>query len=277
MGAQAGRPILPPISPTSNGDDERGGWATGHRPIGNLGQVVLVFATMADDNNTPATEIDQVIQMATRRRDGLQALLAGPDPLTDSAKADLKQQLQTADTYLAGLLEVRSLYAHQAGSSGVKLQTGRFPGWMARPVFAVLLVGLPALGAFYLGGQLPDNTQPLLEPFTDQIALLAFMVALAAYLQTVAKDLKAVLKHPRDVEEDREHWNNFALVLIAEMAIVLVGVATAIRIIGGPLVDGKLQGYTQVQTDMAIVAGFVACVLFLAALHVNQWYQARKM
>ncbi len=233
---------------------------------------MLGFAIVATANKSIVAEVDAIIANATNRRDGFNELLTGPDSLSPEARADATRKLHLAESYLAKLKHARQLYDFD---DGVVQSSGRRPGAFARICYALAIVGFPASLGFYFGGRLPAGTPPLLTNFSDQLTLLAFLVALAAYLQTVVRGLKTALKYSRNEREG--HWLDFALVLIAETAIVFVGVAATIRVVGVPLRLSALQGYTQAQTDLAIVAGFAGCVLFLAGLHARQWWLARKM
>ena len=148
--------------------------------------------------------------------------------------------------------------------------SGARSDWIAAAL--VLLLGVLA-GIFVSRQVVAPTTAPLLDSLGDQLTFLGFAVALAAYLQSVARDLKEKLHHEARPSERTVHANNLWYVVVGEQMIVGIGIATAVRIVLAPAFAdrGWFQFAWQASTDRVLLSCLAVTTLYLAVVHVRQW------
>ena len=133
-------------------------------------------------------------------------------------------------------------------------------------VLAVLM-SLALLAAFQ--PKLDLSTMPL-QPGT-LLSFLGFIVALAAYLATVARSLKDKMTELKekpifDTAEIGKHAENLMRIIRAEALLVSLGLLTMGRIIIGPLLNVSIDAF-----DYFLLVYMILIILYLGYLHAKQW------
>ena len=133
-------------------------------------------------------------------------------------------------------------------------------------VLAVLM-SIALLAAFQ--PKLDLSTMPL-QPGT-LLSFLGFIVALAAYLATVARSLKDKMtelkeKPTFDAAEIAKHAENLMRIIRAEALLVSLGLLTMGRIIIGPLLNISIDAF-----DYFLLVYMILIILYLGYLHAKQW------
>jgi len=164
-------------------------------------------------------------------------------------------RLQTASTALSGIGHGRDLK------------------WTLVPIVVITLI-FAAISFSLMSVDVVTQSwgSAYFDQISSQLTFLGFIVALAAYLASVGRELRKSLK----VKEDVEHRREFRLLTIGEMGLVLLGVLFVIRITCYPL-GAKLPilgSFPLTYSDHALVACLGVTVLYLAGLHVYQWFKA---
>ncbi len=103
------------------------------------------------------------------------------------------------------------------------------------------------------------------------LTFLGFVVALAAYLATVARSLKDKItalkeKTPFDANQITPHTENLMRIIRAEALLVAIGMMTMGRILVGPLMNVEVMAF-----DYFLLVYMVFTILYLGYLHAKQW------
>jgi hypothetical protein len=98
-----------------------------------------------------------------------------------------------------------------------------------------------------------------------------FIVALAAYLATVARALKEKIaglkENPANkMVEIEKHARNLALIIQTEAMLVWLGLLTLLRVIVGPPTSMDVSYF-----DYFLLVYLCSVIVCLAYLHVRQW------
>src|SRR5262249_38170449 len=145
--------------------------------------------------------------------------------------------------------------------------------WTATIFFLVLgLVALAFFGVIRLKLDIPGS---LLDG-GPQFTVISLMIALAAYLATVAGKLKEAIKKTDSGPDYVKHNEDLTALLFGEKLVVVVGCLVTLRPVIRPLV-AKDTTLTQSQVnaidflDFVVVALLAGIVAFLVYLHIRQW------
>jgi hypothetical protein len=109
-----------------------------------------------------------------------------------------------------------------------------------------------------------------------QIGLVSLVIALAAYLATVGREVKAGIKVAGDGERV-EDQKNLEGIICAEQLVVALGLLVTLRIIVRPFLEPTLMVAKDIPVtvidfiDVLLMSVFVGVVFFLAWLHCRQW------
>ena len=152
--------------------------------------------------------------------------------------------------------------------------TQKLQGNIRKVVVGIVLVTILAA---LLSIALLTIFKPTLDPSTMAVhsgtllTFLGFVVALAAYLATVARSLKEKItalkaKTPFEPEQIKTHAENLMRIIRAEALLVSVGVMTMGRILVGPLMNVQVTGF-----DYFLLVYMVFTILYLGYLHAKQW------
>lgn len=140
--------------------------------------------------------------------------------------------------------------------------------------FLPFLLGLPLL-AFFLAYNLKNPSHVLLNTFAEQLTFLGFIVALAAYLASIARELIKTLNALAETDEKRKVTKlDLGWVSTAEFHLVVIGAFTSARIVLGPTCDSKnvcIAGIELIELDFFLMIYLALILLLLAGLHVRQW------
>ncbi len=155
-------------------------------------------------------------------------------------------------------------------------ETPKTIGYFWSGAIGILLVvsTISLAGVFSVGIKIPVPGS-LLDGGT-QIGLISLIVALAAYLATLARLLKEKLKSTTGSEVS-EHKENIAGVTCAEQLVVLMGIVLALRMLIRPFIDPSTKLASGINAtlidfiDVVVLTAFVSVVFFLAWLHYRQW------
>lgn len=150
----------------------------------------------------------------------------------------------------------------------------RLQGNIRKVVVGIILVTLLAV---LVSVSLLVVFKPTLRPSTMPVnsgtllTFLGFVVALAAYLATVARSLKDKItalkeKTPFDAKQITPHAENLIRIIRAEALLVAVGMMTIGRIIVGPLMNVDVTDF-----DYFLLIYMVFTILYLCYLHAKQW------
>jgi hypothetical protein len=119
------------------------------------------------------------------------------------------------------------------------------------------------------------DASPRLMEIHHQIAVLAFVVALAAYLSNVSRE---ILKITREIEISKtairiieRNRKSIAWITEAEIHLVLLGVLASLRLILGPYWR-SITGYNVGAMDNFLLIYLTVIVVNLALLHMRQWW-----
>ena len=145
--------------------------------------------------------------------------------------------------------------------------------WIIIPVPLILAVIIKWAMFRYFGETI--DLFPRLREIPHQIAVLAFVVALAAYLANVSRE---GIKSIRDIEVSKEEEanintirQNLAWVTEVEVHLVLLGIITSLRLIVGSSWQA-FTGYSAGAIDNFLLIYLAIVIINLAILHMRQWY-----
>jgi hypothetical protein len=150
----------------------------------------------------------------------------------------------------------------------------RLQGNVRNVVVGIILVTFLAI---VVSGSLLVVFKPALRPSTMPVnsgtllTFLGFVVALAAYLATVARSLKDKItalkeKTQFDANQITRHAENLMRIIRAEALLVAVGMSTIGRMIVGPLMNVDVTAF-----DYFLLIYMVFTILYLCYLHAKQW------
>jgi multisubunit Na+/H+ antiporter MnhF subunit len=188
----------------------------------------------------------------------------------DVTPADYAGALET----FHGDLESAKVARKTSLETAIAATTAKLQSNIRRVVLGVVFV---ALIAALLSSGLLVIFEPALDPATmpvnssSLLTLLGFVVALAAYLATLARTLKDKItalkeKAKIDAAQIAAHAENLMRVIRAEALLVTVGLLTTGRIVVGPLMNAKVLAF-----DYFLTLYMVFIILYLAYLHARQW------
>ncbi len=146
--------------------------------------------------------------------------------------------------------------------------------WSAAIGLLLIVLTISFAGVFSIGVKI--SVPGSLLDGGAQIGLISLLVALAAYLATLGRLLKEKIKSASDSARS-EHESNIQGVVCAEQLVVGLGVIVALRILIRPFLDAAAMLTSDIQVslidliDVAVLAGFVCVVFFLAWLRYRQW------
>lgn len=152
--------------------------------------------------------------------------------------------------------------------------------WTARIFFWVLV--LVALAFFGVIGLKLDISGSLLDG-GPQFTVISLMIALAAYLVTVAGKLKEAINKTDSGADYLKHNEDLTALLFAEKLVVAVGCLVTLRPVIRPLIakDTTLTQSLQVIAidflDFVVVAFLAGIVAFLVYLHSRQWKYPERL
>ena len=150
----------------------------------------------------------------------------------------------------------------------------KLQGNIKKVVVGIILVAfLAALASVLLLTVFKPALRPSTMPVNSGTLLtfLGFVVALAAYLATVARSLKDKItalkeKTPFDANQITPHAENLMRIIRAEALLVAVGMSTIGRMIVGPLMNVDVTAF-----DYFLLVYIVFTILYLCYLHAKQW------
>ena len=118
-------------------------------------------------------------------------------------------------------------------------------------------------------------SEVLLNTFSEQLTFLGFIVALAAYLASIARELIKTLNPLAQTDEKRKVPKlDLGWISTAEFHLVLLGAFTSARIVLGPTCDSKnlcIAGIELTELDFFLMIYLALILLLLAGLHIRQW------
>ena len=209
----------------------------------------------------------------SERIDCLVALLSQKNILAISAQ----EYAGAVDKYYNELQRAKNARKEQREKDFVTTTT-KLQANIKNVVVGIMLVTiLAALVSLALLAIFKPTLDPSIMPLHSGTLLtfLGFIVALAAYLATVARALKdkiTALKEKTnfDAEQIAKHAENLMRIIKAEALLVWIGVMTMGRILVGPLMDVKVLDF-----DYFLLVYMVFTILYLGYLHAKQWtYQS---
>ncbi len=156
-------------------------------------------------------------------------------------------------------------------AQGVKEMAATESSKLFKLRFVPFLMGI-ALLAFYLAYNLPNPTDDLLSDFSKQLTFLGFIVALAAYLASVGRELVKTLNVRNDPKRP-DHKLDLGWIVTAEFNLVMLGIFTSARVVLGPTCSQGvcMAGIELLELDFFLVIYLALTIVFLAGLHARQW------
>lgn len=138
----------------------------------------------------------------------------------------------------------------------------------------VVVITVSMIGVFGLG--VKTSPPGSILDGGAQIGLISLIIALAAYLAVLSRELKEKIKGARDGERI-EHEKNLEGIICAEQLVVGLGLLGMLRILVRPFLGPTTMLADDIPVtiidflDVFVIAVFAGVVLFLAWLHYRQW------
>ncbi len=220
--------------------------------------------------NEYTVESERVANLTTAQKlDCLARLLSDKRILAISRE----EYAQALGTYSAELQKSETA-RKQHREAGLKPTTDKLQANIKSVVLGIVIVFvLAALMSIALLATfkptLDASTMPL-HPGT-LLSFLGFIVALAAYLATVARALKDKMTELKekpifDADPITKHAENLMRIIRAEALLVSIGVLTMGRILIGPLINVSTAAF-----DYFLLVYMIFIILYLGYLHAKQW------
>ena len=199
-----------------------------------------------------------------------------PPPLSDEEKQAHKAQI---DKVVSERLKewseaIKTTKIEERKSDDPKVQRHPYRLVWFLTFFPLLFAIIIKWAMFRYFGEIVD-LYPRLREIHHQVAVLAFVVALAAYLANVSRE---TLKGLREVEVSKKEQENITMirknlawVTQVEIHLVLLGIMTSIRLIVGSSWQA-VTGYSAGAVDNFLLIYLAVVIVNLAMLHMRQWY-----